>query len=245
MNNQEAKFIFGAYRPDGRDAGDAVFAEALAQAERDPALRRWLENEQKIDATIAGKLQAIAPPAGLREAILAGVRASQPRRQWAQNSRWWAAAAAMLVLGATIWSFLPARGLPTAAELTALALSDLAAAHDDHVGRPSGLETVQDALIAGREPLRQAMRVDADELRARGCRTVKIAGRDVFELCFWRDGVVYHLYVGRRSDFAPGSIDPQALMATRGAYAATAWADARNVYALVTEGPVEALRRVI
>ena len=33
MKNQEAKFILGAYRPDGRDAGDPAFTEALAQAE--------------------------------------------------------------------------------------------------------------------------------------------------------------------------------------------------------------------
>ena len=32
MNNQEARFILGAYRPDGRDASEPRFAEALAQA---------------------------------------------------------------------------------------------------------------------------------------------------------------------------------------------------------------------
>jgi len=244
MNNQEAKFIFGAYRPDGRDAGDAIFAEPLAQAARDPELRDWLENQQKIDAAIADKLHAIAPPPGLRESILAGVRASQPRRRDG-HAGWWAAAAAIVVLAGTAWSLKPSPGSPTAAQFTAMALSDLASSHDDHVGRPSGLERVQDNLITGREPLTQTMHVDADELRAKGCRTVRVAGRDVFELCFWRDGVVYHLYVGRRSDFAPGLIDPHALLATRGAYAATAWADARNVYALVTEGPAEALRRVL
>lgn len=74
MNNHEAKFILGAYRHDGRDAGDAVFSEPLTLAARDPALRQWLENQQKIDGAIAGKLQAIAPPAGLREAILVLLR---------------------------------------------------------------------------------------------------------------------------------------------------------------------------
>ena len=43
MNNQEAKFILGAYRPGGRDAVDPMFSEALAQAGRDPELRAWFE----------------------------------------------------------------------------------------------------------------------------------------------------------------------------------------------------------
>ncbi len=32
MNNEQAKFILQAYRPGGRDAGDATFGEALQQA---------------------------------------------------------------------------------------------------------------------------------------------------------------------------------------------------------------------
>ena len=53
MKNQEAKFILGAYRPDGQDAGDPVFAEALSQAERDPDLRTWFERGRKFDTTVS------------------------------------------------------------------------------------------------------------------------------------------------------------------------------------------------
>jgi hypothetical protein len=38
MTNEEAKFILGGYRGNGRDASDALFAEALKQAQTDPAL---------------------------------------------------------------------------------------------------------------------------------------------------------------------------------------------------------------
>jgi hypothetical protein len=62
-------------------------------------------------------------------------------------------------------------------------------------------------------------------------------------VCFQRDGTWYHVYVGRRSDFAPGAIDPKALMNVRDQYASTVWADANNVYALVTHADV--LRRTI
>ncbi|MDB6169002.1 MAG: hypothetical protein JWM88_1866, partial [Verrucomicrobia bacterium] len=80
MSNNEAKFTLGAYRPNGRDAGDAMFGEPLRQARTDPALGAWFERAQAHDAAMAAKLREIAPPAALREAILAGARASRTRR---------------------------------------------------------------------------------------------------------------------------------------------------------------------
>ena len=45
--------------------------------------------------------------------------------------------------------------------------------------------------------------------------------------------------------FAPGTVDPKALIASRGEYSATAWADSKYVYALVAHAGQEALRRLI
>jgi anti-sigma-K factor RskA len=98
MTHHEARFILGACRPDGRDAADPMFTEALALAERDPELRRWFERQRSLDATLAAKLQQVAPPAELREAIMAGVRASQPRRPWWAHRGWLAAAAAIAII---------------------------------------------------------------------------------------------------------------------------------------------------
>ena len=41
MTNERAKFVLGAYRPNGADAKDPMFAEALEQAKRDPNLAAW------------------------------------------------------------------------------------------------------------------------------------------------------------------------------------------------------------
>ena len=120
MNNQQAKFILGAYRPDGRDATDAAFAEALAQTERDPELRQWLERQRAFDTAVVGRLRAVAPPVELKQAILAGVRASRPRAAWWLAPRWLAAAAAMAVLagvGAVIVSAQKKSGLSEFAAL--------------------------------------------------------------------------------------------------------------------------------
>lgn len=247
MNNQEAKFILGAYRSDGRDASDAVFAEALAQAERDPELRGWLERQRKFDGAVAARLQEIAPPAGLREAILAGARVSAPpakRPAW-KNPAWFALAAGIAVLLAVATSLKPGSSLPTAADLAAFARRDLVEAHDTHVGSAPGLAAVQAQLASARLPLSQNLQIDLEQLRREKCRAVRLGGREVFEVCFQRDGLWYHVYVGKRSDFAPGTLDPRALIASDGTMTSTAWADANHVYALVTTGSAEVLRRLI
>ena len=80
MTTDEAKFILSAFRPSGRDTGDAAFGEALRFAGEDPALGAWLAQSRAHDRAIATKLGQVAPPLGLREAILAGVRLGDSRR---------------------------------------------------------------------------------------------------------------------------------------------------------------------
>jgi hypothetical protein len=247
MKNHEAKFILGAYRPDGRDASDPAFAEALAQAEHDPELRAWFEQQRHFDAACSAKLQSLAPPPGLREAILTGARvsAARPHRRWWSNPAWLAAAAAIAIMvgvGIAV-RFSPAR--PDGAEVATLAMRDLQEAHDTHVGHPLQVAEVQAQLANAPLPLVSTLKLDVAELQKKNCRSILIGGRRMFEICFRHDGNWYHVYVGRRSDFAPGTLDPKALLQVRDQYAATVWADANNVYALVTHAGADALRRVI
>ncbi len=245
MNNDEAKFILGAYRPDGRDATDPQFGEALAQAERDPELRRWLENQRAFDRAVSERLGAVPPPAGLRESILAGSRVSQPRRTWWANPAWWAAAAAVMVLAIVGSRMALAPGGNTLAEFAEFAAGDIVEQHDSHDGFPAGLREVQARLAAMKEPLSRGLRLDLEELRRQRCRSVRIAGREVFELCFNRDGTWYHLYVAHRGDMAAGATDGKPLTAARGAYTSAAWVDDRHVYALVARTDAGALQRLI
>lgn len=245
MNNDEAKFILSAYRPDGRDAADPQFAEALAQAERDPELRRWLEHQRAFDRVVADRLAAVAPPPGLREAILAGARASQPRRNWWTQPAWLAAAAAIALaalVGVRLARNTAAGG--TLAELARLAVADIAEAHDQHDGFPAGLGDVQARLASATLPLTQASGVDIGELRRQKCRTVRVGGLEMFELCFNRDGTWFHLYVARRGASISG-VSGLPVLAQRGDYTAAAWADARQVYALVARGGESALQRLL
>lgn len=245
MNNEEAKFILGAYRPDGRDATDPQFAEALAQAERDPELRRWLERQRAFDRAVTERLAAVTPPPGLREAILAGSRVSQPRRPWWTNPAWLAAAAALVVL-AFVGSWMARTpGSDTLAGFAKFAANDIVEQHDAHDGFPAGLGEVQARLAAMNEPLSRGLRLDLDDLRRQRCRSLRVAGREVFELCFNRDGTWYHLYVAARGNMPTGANEGKPLTAARDGYASAAWVDERHVYALVARTDAGALQRLI
>ncbi len=244
MNEHDAKFHLRAMRPNGADAADPMFAEPLAEAARDPKLQAWLERERAIDAMTAAKLAAIAPPAGLREAILAGARASSRGGGWWRQPWWLAAAAGFAVLiAAVVLTTTRARG-PSAVELAQFAANDLMQAHDDHVGFPAELADVQARLSGVAAPMSETLKLDVEELRRNRCRSVRIAGHEVFEICFPRDGAWYHLYVMRNSDRRARALHESE---TQGPdrLAIAAWSDARNSYALVTNAGREALRRLL
>lgn len=244
MNNDEAKFLLAAYRPDGRDAVDPIFREALAQAETDPTARQWFERARAIDGAVSAKLQAVVPPAGLRESILAGARAGQSRaRPWSQHPLLMAAAI-VVVLGA-LSLVLRQTIAPATDDLARLGLRDLAAAHDEHVGDPPGLDGLQMHLASLAQPLNESRLIDLEQLRRERCRTVRLAGREVFELCFRRDGRWFHLYAARRADFASDALAERARVSTQDGLVAASWADQENVYALVTSGSPETLRPLI
>ncbi len=73
MDKEEARFVLRCFRPDGADAGNPDFAEALAWAAKDRELGEWLAHERASDADFATALNAVTIPCSLREEILAGL----------------------------------------------------------------------------------------------------------------------------------------------------------------------------
>jgi hypothetical protein len=246
MTHQEAKFLLSAYRANGGDAGDPTFAEALALAENDPALRAWFEREHMFDSACAAKLREIAPPAGLREAILTGARASRRPRSWWTQPVWMAAAAAIVIAAVVgVRSFTAREDVPGIAMLASFGIDDYLEAHDDHEGHPPALAGVQARLVSAPLPLTRSLPLDFTELKKLGCRTVRFGRAEIFEVCFYRNGVWYHLYATPRGNFAPSGADPRATILARGGAAAATWADAKGSYALVTSAGADALRQLL
>jgi len=71
MDREDAKFILRAFRPDGADAGDADFAEALRLSAEDRELGEWLADERALDSEIARLMGAVPVPEGLKGKLLA------------------------------------------------------------------------------------------------------------------------------------------------------------------------------
>jgi hypothetical protein len=240
MNNNEAKFRLRAYRPGGQDAGDAAFCAALTQAERDPALRAWLAREQAFDAMVTTKVRAVAPPPGLREAILAGARVT-PRRSHSVWPAWWWAIAAVIVAAFTfnaVW-----RSRSEAAPLdtfSRFAIDDLL--HGHHGGHGAAAGALEATLGNPATHLAGALPIDFANLETTGCRTLHFAGRDVLEVCFHRGGAEFHFYILPRGNLR-GSGESHAL--ELGGVSALAWTDARYVYAVIGQTGADTLRHLL
>ncbi len=69
MDKERAKFILQSYRPDGEDADEPAFAEALGLAAKDRELGEWLAAERAQDAAFAAMLSDVEIPEDLRTAI--------------------------------------------------------------------------------------------------------------------------------------------------------------------------------
>jgi len=241
MDNQEAKFILKAYRPGGADAGNTVFAGALAQAARDPALHDWLEREQACDKAVAAKLKSVPIPAGLRASILAGGKMSAARRSWWQQPTWLAVAASLAILLSTAvaWQL---RGPHTNwNQLTAQILDD--AAHEERHGSHGQAASQLVALVSqATTKLSSPLAIDLNRLKTDGCRVLNIGGHEVMEVCFERNGGVFHLYVMTRpSRDVPSS--PR--FAAQNGVHSVMWTDARNLYVMASDKGDDALKALL
>lgn len=251
MSNNEAKFILTAYRPGGRDADDPAMAKALAQAKSDPSLGAWFAREQAHDRAMAAKLREIAPPAGLREAILTGARmsgerleraATTTRRGWWMRPGWLAAAAAVAVLVSVVasWRLAPVRG----ATLEEFAVNFVEKGFMLQK-RSADVAVLKAWLGERRGPLPETLPVEFARLRALGCRTLNYKGSEVSLLCFEHGGKEYHVFVARRDEVGGGAPDAGPRFIDRGKFAAATWADGKSRYVLVSGAGMDAVKRLL
>jgi hypothetical protein len=246
MKAQDAKFILRAHRADGRyRADDPLFAEAQAAAASDPALADWLQHEHALDGAIAEKLEGVCPPAGLRDAILVGARASQLSRRWWRNPVWFAAAASIavvLAIGTIVTRPTPARA--TATDLAEFSIDQLAFERHQHA-RSAGVAALEASLSASAEPLCQSLGLDCARLAEHGCLELSFAGQRVYEVCFQRNGHWYHLYVTTRPAGEADARDMPPRLVERNGYAAAMWSRGATVFAVATKAGPEALESVL
>ena len=244
MSNDEAKFILGAYRANGRDADNPLFHDALAQAKKDPALGAWFARAQAHDAAIAARLREIEPPAGLRESILAGSRASRGTQPgWRFPAVWLALAASVAVVLAATFALWPNRAAAESARFATFALDDTA--HGKHGGHGEAAGALQLLLSQPSTRLGAGLPVDFAALRATGCRTLNFAGHDVLEVCFQRNGAWFHCYIANCADLPAPRADAPPAFAQKAQFASASWADATHRFVVVSDAGLDAVKQLL
>jgi hypothetical protein len=244
MRNEEAKFILSAYRPGGGDAGNPAFAEALRMAGEDPVVGAWFAHSRAHDAAVASKLGEMQPPAGLREAILAGVRVGGSARSTGLGWGWIAGLAAAAAVAIGVFSFrAPIQPASGTTVLAGYAINDML--HEKHGGQGAPASALVAALQTPGSKMPGADQIDFEKLRETGCRTLNFAGHDLLEVCFARDGAVFHMYITRRDGPLGDSVASGPSYIAESGGAAAVWSDARFDYAVASTAGIAALRRLL
>jgi hypothetical protein len=241
MNIEAAKLILSAYRPDGQDAGDPQFQEALELMKHDPELARWFAEARAWDTRIAAKLrQAASPPTELRSALLAQRTIIRPFPWW-RRPAWVATAAAacvglLLIAGALF--IAPSQDRPFAQYREAMA--DFVEARLDRLDLKSqDVQALQAWLGENRAPTDFTLPAGLHGRPALGCRLVEWNGHRVSLLCFELENRrMAHLLVVDRSALRdpPGSAP---LYARFGTVATAAWGQGEHVYLVASQGSLQ------
>jgi hypothetical protein len=244
MTNDQAKFILSAFRPRGGDSGNPAFADALRMAGDDPALGAWFKASRELDAAVSSKLAAVEPPPELRGAILAGAGVSRRARRGIPAWGWVAGLAAAAAVAVSVLSFHePVAALPGAPAFASFAIDDMINHRHGSSGEPAA--TLVSELQTAGAPMPTAGQIDFDRLRETGCRTLSFGGHELVEVCFAREGTVFHLYVMPRGALATDSAARGASFLSEAGGSAAVWSDGRFDYALASQAGVAALRRLL
>jgi hypothetical protein len=236
MNNQEAKLILQAYRPNGQDASDPFFADALEQVQRDPELKKWFADETVLNGRIQTRLQAAIPvPPGLKSDLLALRKTVRPAPWWFQPMKLAAVALVLASLGA-ILLLVPQRPTQVASFRDTMVHSSQQT--QEHVAFQShDIASIQKWLQSQNMQTNFDLpaTLQAGAGTAQGCRVVDWHGHQATMICFIVNGEHMDLFVMDRMglpDF-PENGAPQ--FASAGGTMTAMWADDGKVYLLTGE----------
>jgi hypothetical protein len=245
MNNQEAKLILQAYRPNGQDASDPFFAEALKQVRQDPELEKWFAEENGLNNRIQTRFQAAIPvPPGLKSDLLALRKTVHSTPWWLQPMKLAAVGLVLASLGA-ILLMIPQRPTRLASFRDAMARTSLQT--QEHVVFQShDIASIRQWLQSQDMQTNFDMpaTLQAANGTAQGCRVVDWNGHQATMVCFIVNGQHMDLFVMDRTglpDF-PENGAPQFASAD-GLMTAT-WADGGKVYLLAAENKA-ALQKIL
>lgn len=234
MTSEEAKQILAVYRAE-LDADDPQFAEALLQAQHDPALKEWLEKQATLYALLRQRLKESAVPPDLAQRILR----ARPVRTWQYRALPLAASILILAGLATFW--VKRVGSESTFENYRQSMAHVISGKYRMSLETADFDRVRRFLANNQAPADYVLPSALQTEHLLGCATLSWDGHPVSLLCFrHRSGEDLWLFITDR-----GAVS-RPLDTTRfadvGKMNTAGWIADGNIYLLATRGGPEVLR---
>ena len=253
---EDPRLILAARRPGGEDDNEQEVAAALDATKHDPALAEWAEKQSSVDRKISAALRAVQPPAGLRDRILAGGRASRPRGEnWFERKMWGvmtygeiaAIAAVVMLLGiAVFYNYFTQTNderpwqLAAAEKAGQFESGRVALEHIDGV-----FETTVDWMREKACPTPAVLPAGLRGLGLYGCSVSKWNGKPIGIVCF-RYGKEHEVHlVSIDAKNVPDQLTAVPRWTEVGGYTSAQWREGATVYMLLGKLPRTELEPLI
>jgi hypothetical protein len=251
VDSQQARQILEVYRR-GVDDADPQFAEALALAQSDPELRRWLEEQRAAYVSIRNKMREIPVPAGLQDQILAECKVVRlPVAWWHSQFLRGAAAVAViclsiLAIGVQLHSWNSMRKGPTNFAAFRAEMTYFAAAGYSLNVHSDSLDELRKQFTANGWPSNYSVPAGVSKLSVRGGCLMKWQNHKVSMLCLKSpDQRGVWLYVIERTALPDPPRESTPQLATEGSLATASWSESGKTYLLAAEGNEDFLRTLL
>lgn len=239
VDKSEAAEILLSWRP-GVDDKEARYAAALAAAEADPELRRWVEEERERYAAIRGKLREIEPPVDLARSIIAQ-RPIPMRPVWTVR-KVLQLAAAILVLGGVAVYWLRPQPRNDMAHYEKYLTQVVAQGYRMSL-ESNDPDRIRKFLANNQAPADYAVTRGIERTTPLGCATLSWNGNPVTMLCF-RDHPGQDLYLFVVDHQAIPNRAPSASPRVErfGDFSTASWESGGKTYVLTMKGDPERVR---
>jgi len=203
MDNETARDILSAYRPNGADARDSSFLEALEQADRDPETKFWFREQQAFDRQAVSAMREVPIPPDAKERLrrMLELQSSEPTRKPVLIRFWKAgiglAAVLALVLGMiAIMNNQNNRSEHFVTTSENFSLSQLARNSMPLEFRGETASALVNWLSAREAPVPELLPPAFQQAMANGCKVYATEnGGAISLLCFEVDGELLHMLV--------------------------------------------------
>jgi hypothetical protein len=244
VDNQQAREILSLYRAGLDAAGDPFFAEALAQARRDPELGRWFEKQCAIDAAMREKFRQIAAPAGLPQQILSERKIVRPAIWW-ERPALLAAAAAAIVL-AVLAGYLVGQPSTPTFQSYRKNMAKLVSGEYKMMLETNDLSAIRQFLGKNHGASDYVLTKELEKLPGEGCALITWHGQRVSLVCLERghDDDLF-LFIVDRSALPDPPLGQSARFARVNNMTTASWTAGDKTYVLASKGNEEDLRKFL